>query len=85
MSIAPRRYPICPPRATPHRPVGQFDEGGSCSFLKKRTKKLLVIWAEPCPEKPKPKQTKVFCFFFSKKKALPLPACLPPIALRRGE
>jgi hypothetical protein len=37
-----------------------------CSFLKKRTKKLLSVEREP-------KYPKVFCFFFSKKKAfLPL-------------
>jgi hypothetical protein len=37
------------------------------------------------PERPKPKQLKVFCFFFSKKKALPGLASLHPIALSGGQ
>jgi hypothetical protein len=36
--------------------------------LKKRTKKLLQIGTRSI-RKPKPKGSKVFCFFFSKKKS----------------
>jgi uncharacterized lipoprotein YmbA len=39
-----------------------------CSFLKKRTKKLLSLGAR-C-RRIAPQQSKVFCFFFSKKKTL---------------
>ncbi len=39
-----------------------------CSFLKKRTKKLLSLCAR-C-RRVAPQQSKVFCFFFSKKKSL---------------
>jgi len=39
----------------------------SSSFLKKRTKKLLIAVAD-LSQAP-PKDIKVFCFFFSKKKA----------------
>jgi hypothetical protein len=42
-------------------------------FFEKRTKKLLQIWTEP-NRKTAAKSSKVFCFFFSKKKALPPPA-----------
>jgi hypothetical protein len=41
----------------------------SSSFLKKRTKKLLRNLAAAYPDGPKPKGSKVFCFFFSKKTA----------------
>jgi hypothetical protein len=41
----------------------------SSSFLKKRSKKLLIVWAELFRERPKPRQIQIFCFFFSKKKA----------------
>jgi hypothetical protein len=43
----------------------------SCTFLKKRTKKLLPIGLS-LSGMGSAKQIKVFCFFFSKKKALPL-------------
>jgi hypothetical protein len=51
----------------------QYNRGkeGSGSFLKKRTKKLLFVWAEPIRKSRSQKQPKVFCFFFSKKKSLP--------------
>jgi hypothetical protein len=38
-----------------------------CSFLKKRTKKLLPIWRARCGWRGV-KWTKVFCFFSSEKK-----------------
>jgi hypothetical protein len=43
---------------------------GSSSFLKKRTKKLFFIWLS-LSGRAEAKQAEVFCFFFSKKKALP--------------
>jgi hypothetical protein len=66
-------------------PAGALSHGnrvkeGSCSFLKKRTKKLLN--PGPCLSgKAEAKYVKVFCFFFSKKKGLPFRLCLRPIAL----
>jgi hypothetical protein len=39
---------------------------GSCSLLKKRTKKLFVLWSEVAPT-PEAQPLKVFWFFFSKK------------------
>jgi hypothetical protein len=47
--------------------------------LKKRTKNFANS-ASVSPGEPKPKEPKVFCFFFSKKKCFP--ACL--CVLRRG-
>jgi hypothetical protein len=40
-----------------------------CSFLKKRTKRLLRALSRTLQAAPTPKFAKVFCFFFSKKKA----------------
>jgi hypothetical protein len=37
-------------------------------FFEKKNQKTLVRLGGAYPAKPKPKQTKVFCFFFSKKK-----------------
>jgi hypothetical protein len=50
-------------------------ERESSSFLKKRTKNLLIISSRGGRIGRVTKQTKVFCFFFSKKKyflALPM-------------
>jgi hypothetical protein len=48
---------------------------GSSSFLKKRTKKLLLCSMQAV-FRPNEQRAKVFCFFFSKKKYfLPLPMC----------
>ncbi len=41
----------------------------ACSFLKKRTKKLLTFWCAPL--KGCPAISKVFCFFSSEKKTFP--------------
>jgi hypothetical protein len=41
----------------------------SSSFLKKRTKKLLRIWAEPIPRNRSQKQQKFFASFFQKRSA----------------
>jgi DNA-binding beta-propeller fold protein YncE len=55
-----------------------------CSFLKKRTKKLLQIWLRPL-RRGSAQDSKVFCFFFSKKKSflallsLLLPAATLPL------
>jgi hypothetical protein len=42
----------------------------SRSFLKKRTKKLLTVWAEPI-RKGRNQGADVFWFFFEKKNSLP--------------
>jgi hypothetical protein len=66
-------------RATGAEIQGNRVKEGSCSFLKKRTKKL----SNPGPSltgKAEAKRVKVFCFFFSKKKSLRF--CCRPIALR---
>ena len=50
---------------------------GRCSFLKKRTKRLLRVLSRFYQAAPGSKFAKVFCFFSSEKKALlppPLPA-----------
>jgi hypothetical protein len=54
----------------------------SGSFLKKEPKNFRLS-GRAYPERPKPKQAEVFCFFFSKKKALPELVSLHPIALFR--
>jgi putative heme iron utilization protein len=61
--------------------MGQSGKQASRSFLKKRTKKLLLIW-QFVPSRLGPfgghsEEIKVFCFFFSKKKRLPSRAPLP--------
>jgi hypothetical protein len=42
----------------------------SSPFLGKRTKKLLQVLTGTFPDRSATAQTKAFCFFFSKKKAL---------------
>ncbi len=54
--------------------VGALVSEESSSFLKKRTKKLLLL-AYPSVERSATARAKAFCFFFSKKKAL-LPSFL---------
>jgi hypothetical protein len=39
-------------------------------FFEKKNQKTFATLRRAYPEKPKPEQIKVFCFFFSKKKAL---------------
>jgi hypothetical protein len=57
----------------------------SSSFLKKITKKHLISVQTHRPQRvgsvAKAEGTKVFCFFFSKKKCLPLLVCFHLIAL----
>jgi hypothetical protein len=47
--------------------IGATPEGRS-SFLKKRTKKLLLPLSRVPPEESATALAKVFCFFFTKKK-----------------
>ncbi len=62
------RHRAPPPPPTPERrgrglferPPGQ---------LQKKKRKTSTTWSSLYPERPKPKESKVFCFFFSKKKA----------------
>jgi hypothetical protein len=42
-------------------------EGKGCSFLKKRTKKLLIILASASPDTASPKSQKFFASFFQKR------------------
>jgi hypothetical protein len=39
-------------------------------FFEKKNQKTFATPGRVYPERPKPKYSKVFCFFFSKKKAL---------------
>jgi hypothetical protein len=43
--------------------------GKNRGFFEKK-QNLCQIWASAFPERPRPNVAKVFCFFFSKKKAL---------------
>jgi hypothetical protein len=50
---------------------GKRQKEGSTSFLKKRSKKLLLMGAgAPVGTAPSARVKEVFCFFFSKKKRL---------------
>jgi uncharacterized lipoprotein YmbA len=42
-------------------------------FFEKKNQKTFASLGSLYPERPKPNDSKVFCFFFSKKKCLPLP------------
>jgi hypothetical protein len=46
----------------------------SVFFFEKKNQKTFAKWAPLSPERPKPKKSKVFCFFFSKKKSFLLRA-----------
>jgi hypothetical protein len=41
---------------------------GKQFFFEKKNRKTFATWAELIPGRPKPKYSKVFCVFFSKKK-----------------
>jgi hypothetical protein len=45
-----------------------MEEGRKCSFLKKRTKRLLRVLSRTSQAAPTPEREKVFCFFSSEKK-----------------
>jgi hypothetical protein len=65
---------------------GQSGKKGSSSFLKKRTKKLLRVWAEPIRRGRSQNEQKFFASFFQKRRAcllLPLQFC--GITRRHGE
>jgi hypothetical protein len=63
--------------------AGQSGEGRKPFFFEKKNQKTSLSLGSLCPERPQPKESKVFCFFFSKKKRLLLRCCLHPIALGR--
>jgi hypothetical protein len=67
------------------RRAGQSREGRKPFFFEKKNQKTSISLGSLYPERPQPKESRVFCFFFSKKKRLLLRCCLYPIALdRRG-
>jgi hypothetical protein len=48
-----------------------FGSGRKDFFFEKKKQKTFASPGSLFPERPKPKQLKVFCFFFSKKKIFP--------------
>jgi hypothetical protein len=48
-------------------------EGRKQFFFEKKNQKTFASLGRAYPERPKPKRTKVFCFFFSKKEVLAFP------------
>jgi hypothetical protein len=61
---APWDIPVC-------NTTGLNRNTESSPFSRKRTKKLLSVLTRTFPDKSATAQIKAFCFFFSKKKALP--------------
>jgi hypothetical protein len=49
--------------------LGSKVKQGRTSFLKKRSRKLLILPASAFPDRENANSVKVSCFFFSKKKA----------------
>jgi hypothetical protein len=64
-------------------PAGQSGEERKQFFFAKKHQKTFTGLASLYPDRPQLKQSKVFCFFFSKKKALLLDYRIHPIALCR--
>jgi hypothetical protein len=62
---------------------GQSGERRNPFFFEKKNQKTSISLGSLYPERPQPKESKVFCFFFSRKEALafamlPSPDCPGP-------